>query len=359
MSRTKITALTQEQKDAIPEWVDKWIKIGLSTEPADRERQEKAIRACYRFAGLKDDVPIVFVSSPIVGALAAPLAALVIEKIKKGRRGTAVVSAVSVAVRLAVDSAVDLSVDLSVDSAVRSAVDSAVYSAVSSAVGSEVDSAVYSAVGSAVGSAVYLAAESVAYSAIESTIYLAVCLEIRSMVDSAVESTVNSAIDSAIHLAANSAVNSAVSSAIKENKKLFWHYWLGGTLWAYWPAFTQFFFEKCGLDLGEMNERASAYAELARSGGYIWPNKDFIIACDRPEKIMQDAQGKLHCEDGMAIRWRDGWGLWMWHGIRVPAKLIMDPEHITKEDVLKETNAEVRRAYAERLGWNKYFSLFD
>ena len=49
----------------------------------------------------------------------------------------------------------------------------------------------------------------------------------------------------------------------------------------------------------------------------------------------------------------------MWHGIRVPAKLIMDPEHITKDDILAETNVEVQRAYAERLGWKKYFSLIN
>lgn len=71
----KISKLTNAQKAEIPGWAEKWRKIGLSTEPADRPRAEAAYRACYRAAGLRDDVPIVWVESPLVGALAASLRA--------------------------------------------------------------------------------------------------------------------------------------------------------------------------------------------------------------------------------------------------------------------------------------------
>lgn len=61
----------------------------------------------------------------------------------------------------------------------------------------------------------------------------------------------------------------------------------------------------------------------------------------------------------MAITWPDGWGLFMWHGTRVPAKLIMDAEKVTRDEVLAEKNSEVSRAYAEKLGWERYFKLAD
>ena len=141
--------------------------------------------------------------------------------------------------------------------------------------------------------------------------------------------------------------------------KLFWHEWYGGSLWAGWPAWTQFYFERCGLDLGDINRRAHAYAETVLAAGYWWPNKDFIMVCDRPTKISRDQRGRLHCDDAMAICWPDGWGLFMWHGTRVPAKLIMDPRAVTKEEVLAEKNSEVSRAYAERLGWERYFKIVD
>jgi len=172
---------------------------------------------------------------------------------------------------------------------------------------------------------------------------------------------VGGAVDDAVYGAVRDAVDDAVYGAVYGAivTKLTWHYWLGGALWSYWPAYTQFFFEVCGLDLGEINRKARAYAELSRSAGYCWPNRAFIMVCDRPKTINRDKRGRLHSEDGHAISWRDGWGIFMWHGVRVPAKLIMEPNAATKEEILGETNSEVSRAWAERLGWERYFALAD
>lgn len=109
----KITKLTEEQSSRMAEWRDRWIRIGLSTEPANRGRFEGAVVECYRAAGLEKPKAIIWVSSPVVGALAAPAAALLIELIRNPPKSPR-----------AVDSAVG--------SAVYSAVDSAVYSAVDS-----------------------------------------------------------------------------------------------------------------------------------------------------------------------------------------------------------------------------------
>jgi len=115
----KITKLTPEQKARLPEYRDKWIKIGLSTEPADRERAEAAYRACYRFVGLNDQVPVVWVSSPIIGAIAAPIADNIWGGLGEVR------SAVHSSVRSEVDFAVYQSVDCALDSVVDSSVRSA------------------------------------------------------------------------------------------------------------------------------------------------------------------------------------------------------------------------------------------
>ena len=64
----------------------------------------------------------------------------------------------------------------------------------------------------------------------------------------------------------------------------------------------------------------------------------------------------LHNERGPAIYWRDGYALFFWHGIRVSEQIIMRPETITAEQVLAETNSEVQRAMAERMGWEKFLS---
>jgi hypothetical protein len=96
----RINELTQAQKNRIPGWVEKWIKIGLQTGPADREGFERGVRECYRFAGMADPKAIVWVPSPLVIALAAPIAAHIISK------GKSVDGAVDGAVREAVRGAV-------------------------------------------------------------------------------------------------------------------------------------------------------------------------------------------------------------------------------------------------------------
>lgn len=61
----RIDALTEEQKATLPVWRDKWIQIGLSTEPADRAIAEAALRRCYTFADLDGEkLEIEWVDSP-------------------------------------------------------------------------------------------------------------------------------------------------------------------------------------------------------------------------------------------------------------------------------------------------------
>lgn len=61
----RIDKLTPEQEAMLPEWRDKWIAIGLSTESASREDAEEALRACYKFADLNGDaLELRWVESP-------------------------------------------------------------------------------------------------------------------------------------------------------------------------------------------------------------------------------------------------------------------------------------------------------
>ena len=108
---TKIMKLTKAQESRFPEFVDKWIKIGLSTEPANREKSEKAIRGLYGLAKLKEP-KIVWLPCPLSAAMSAVVYATIRAKQSSGKKK-----------------------NIAVDSAVGSAVGSVVYSAVRSAVG--------------------------------------------------------------------------------------------------------------------------------------------------------------------------------------------------------------------------------
>ena len=76
----KIESLTDDQKAQFAPWVEKWTAIGLSCEPADRERAEKGIRAHYEVAKLLQPEVIAWVESPMLVSIAGPLAALSVSK---------------------------------------------------------------------------------------------------------------------------------------------------------------------------------------------------------------------------------------------------------------------------------------
>ncbi|HYM24953.1 MAG TPA: hypothetical protein VEU08_17170 [Vicinamibacterales bacterium] len=70
MTRTrKIEALTREQEAQLPVFRDKWIAIGLSTAPAERPKAETAIRLAYRRAGLEEPATLLWLGSPMAGAI--------------------------------------------------------------------------------------------------------------------------------------------------------------------------------------------------------------------------------------------------------------------------------------------------
>ena len=246
----RIDALTDEQQARIPEWVERWTAIGLQTGDADWERFERGARAAYQFAGLEPPKRVVHVSSPLVLALAAPIADHLLMR--------------DDAVRVAVRDAVDVAVGGAVGDAVRDAVDDA--------------------------------------------------------------------------------VRGAVGEYIRNN----WYRYIGGQFWVggWWygsSAVASYFRDVCGLELpDDIPQRATAYEETAFSACWWWPHREFVMVSDRPTVINRDAQGRLHCETGMAISWPDGWGVWAWHGVRVTEDIIMHPERITGAAVLAETNSAVR-----------------
>lgn len=67
----KIIRFTPEQQAMLPAYVERWTKIALSTEPADRPAAEAAIHEMYRCGELEPPKRIVWCDSPLAMARAA------------------------------------------------------------------------------------------------------------------------------------------------------------------------------------------------------------------------------------------------------------------------------------------------
>jgi hypothetical protein len=293
----RIDSLTDAQRERMDSWADEWIEIGLRTGPADRPAFESAARRCYKHAGIPWPDRVVWVSSPLVMAIAAPVSALIIHMTKRD----AVSGAVRGAVRGAVDDAVDDAVDGAVDDAVRDAV--------RGAVGGAVDGAVRGAV------------------------------DIRKAVSGCVLHGWRNYIGGQLW-AGGWWWGGAYTSFFREVCGLE----LEPDLWARGVAYEETIKSACWWyphrDFVMVCERPTGiYRELAN-----------------PDHPRGWGSHRLHCETGPAIAWPDGWGVYAVHGVRVPARIIERPESITHGEITSEKNAEIRRVMMERYGLDRYLA---
>ena len=134
-------------------------------------------------------------------------------------------------------------------------------------------------------------------------------------------------------------------------------YFIGGQD-AYWLSFAEFG-EKIGARYSaRTKEFFEAYRGYALTCGWMFAFKPMAFVSDRPAEIHFDAQRRLHSPDGMAVRFRDGWGVHAWHGLRVPARLIETPD-FDAGAIENESNAEFRRVLLEReYGGRTGFELY-
>ena len=68
-STGQITELNAGQSARLAEWRDKWLQIGLCTDPADRKAAQAGVAAAYHAANLKAPEMFVWLQSPLEGAV--------------------------------------------------------------------------------------------------------------------------------------------------------------------------------------------------------------------------------------------------------------------------------------------------
>jgi len=79
----KITKITDEQKAQFQPWVDKWVAIGLSTEPADFDAATEAALKGYSFANLDRPKVVLRMASPYAATIGGALAVGLLSELRK------------------------------------------------------------------------------------------------------------------------------------------------------------------------------------------------------------------------------------------------------------------------------------
>ena len=87
--------------------------------------------------------------------------------------------------------------------------------------------------------------------------------------------------------------------------------------------------------------------------GPVFTLDDYCYISDRPSKVKL-VNGRLHCEDGPAIFYEDGFQIYSLNGVMVSEELVMTPwKELDCTKLLKEQNAEVRREFVRKAGMEK------
>jgi len=121
---------------------------------------------------------------------------------------------------------------------------------------------------------------------------------------------------------------------------------------ASWLAVYAYFREVCGLV--EETKRLEGIEKICKNAGWFMPFQNVCLISERHNVCKLDARDRIHCEDGPAIAYPDGWKIYAWHGIIVPEKVILHPDKLTPKEILAEENSQVRAVMIERFGFDRF-----
>ncbi|MFI8106058.1 DUF6745 domain-containing protein [Streptomyces sp. NPDC086023] len=95
-------------------------------------------------------------------------------------------------------------------------------------------------------------------------------------------------------------------------------------------------------------------AAVAAAAGWWWPYERLAVVCERAVELHRDEAGRLDRGDGPALAFPDGFALYAWRGMPVPADLLSGLATLTPERIREEENAELRRVMLEHYGYERY-----
>ncbi|WP_431917759.1 DUF6745 domain-containing protein [Nonomuraea jabiensis] len=345
---------------------------------AERRAWESAARACYREIGIPFPERVVWVPSPLVGAFAAPIAAC----LSTGHRNNRVLESVY--------RAVDDTAGESVGHAVRAAVRAAADGAASDPVHGAAATALHTEIAAAMGSALASTARD---------------LPARENALAGVLNLVADASDAAVRAAVDAAVGGSRQDTIRGEVRRLWRAHVAFQRSGTWLPLVDRFRQDAapgpdsgqdttpprasgqdtipphasgqgtvpphasGQDAvapldGDQPWQSAAEQDPARSapaGWWWWPFLDFVMLSPRPAELHLEQVGegaravhRPHRADGPAAGWSDGFGVYFWHGTQVTRAVIDDT--LTTDEILRETNAEIRRCAIERRGWDRFIT---
>ena len=290
LSATRIKTLVADQKARLALHHERWRALQLSTDRADRPTAEAGVRAAYRSAGLDPPHSIVWCGGPVELARDWNESRLRIDLGQNVR--TVIVGQLRLRANIAVHDHLGAAIMKQVLAVDRTEVSDRI--------------------GRAVMGAVHFAANQASPGFIQTIRNLALGLPFRRI---AVLLTLDFA-----------------TSGYSQHEF--------GWLAAY---------EFLHTDLGLRQQTAALHGLLLLGAnvGWIMPHEKVCWLAERHSVLSYDDRGRLHNGGGPALQYPDGWSVYAWKGITVPASLVEMSNDITVERICQEPDRVLRRCMIE------------
>lgn len=174
--------------------------------------------------------------------------------------------------------------------------------------------------------------------------------DIESQVESQVGSQVRSQVD--ITLGANS-INSTLGPRVKN----FVYPYLDGQFFSSYFSFYDYCNKVLKINFQEQ-EKWDCYLRTS-DVSLIYPFDDFVVISEKPTQIKMKNM-VLHNENGMAVSYADGFGVYALNGVRVSKGIVETPaEKLDPKLLLTEQNAEIRREIIRKIGISRILQKLE
>jgi hypothetical protein len=115
-----------------------------------------------------------------------------------------------------------------------------------------------------------------------------------------------------------------------------------------WLAVLDFFRDAHGW--AEKSEGILGLIALGRAAGWALPRANVCWVSERPVVVRRDDVGRLHCANGPALVYPDGWESYFWHGVSILADWLARRNTIEPQLIITWPQAEQRSALVEIAG---------
>ena len=139
---------------------------------------------------------------------------------------------------------------------------------------------------------------------------------------------------------------------------------VGNFIWPYWDAqfWAGFFsyYEYMRVELGVNFNKKYEVLKSCQQYGLVWPLDDICIVCQPMTICKRNIANQLHCETGPAVSYNGKNEIYALNGVVVPEKWVLTrAENIDPQEVMRETNVEIRRELLRKVGIERMLSALN